>query len=672
MSSKEELYKLLLDSSPYGTMFFAYGVCVDCNPRAQQLLGCSKRAILGTSLDDNCSDEPVALAALKRQLNNALEDQQQRVQWELRDGTGSEQITLDIRPVGDSGRELVVTLFAALGGVAADREQSHAADAITAPTAPVSAATERDASALQAPQTPQLKVPEPLAAATNPSVDLADSPGQTPESLTVPVLALDTAPTTSATVRDSHPQHGDDQTSRAAVLHKLSRGKSSGQAPPQEYPTDRDLYFDNLTQLPNRQLLIETIRQYFLENEDRDICAAFLLVDLDHFKDINDSWGHAVGDQVLCKLAKVIAMLITEQSMVARMSGDEFLLFIPDIGQTLTEGAVLARDMATKVKELISHPIFYDGNEFILTASVGIALVNDHSTSAERALQYADTAMYEAKRKGRNGIAFFDHSIREKAQRQIGLNTRLRKAVDNQEFALFVQPQISLGDGRLVGGEALLRWVNADRVTNMPSEFIPLLESSGLIVDVGHWVIRTACEYVRGFMDDGLWDDEMCLGINISPRQFNDPQLLEVIQHSLESYNVDPRYLNFEVTENLVIEDVDEAIYKMEAIKELGSLFSIDDFGIGYSSMIYLKRLPFDWLKIDREFIRNIHRDPESRGVVEAILAVSRQYGLQVTAEGVEGPESLEILRKSGCDTYQGAHFSMPVPVERFRAMLAA
>ncbi len=676
MSSKEELYKLLLDSSPYGTMFFAYGVCVDCNPRAQQLLGCSKRAILGTSLDENCSDEPVALAALKRELNNALEDRQRRVQWELRDGSDSEQITLDIRPVGDSGRELVVTLFAALETVATNREHSHAADAIAGSAAPPMGAMEHNANPPRAsqPESPsdERNLTTVPAAAANPQVEFPDTAGQTPESSIAPVLTLDTAPTASATVRDCDPQHGDDRSSRAAVLHKLSRGKSSGLGPPQEYPTDRDLYFDNLTRLPNRQLLIETIRQYFLENADRDICAAFLLVDLDHFKDINDSWGHAVGDQVLCKLAKVIAMLITEQSMVARMSGDEFLLFIPDIGQTLTEGAVLARDMATKVKELISHPIFYDGNEFILTASVGIALVNDHSTSAERALQYADTAMYEAKRKGRNGIAFFDHSIREKAQRQIGLNTRLRKAVDNQEFALFVQPQISLRDGRLMGGEALLRWVNADRVTNMPSEFIPLLESSGLIVDVGHWVIRTACEYVRGFMDDGLWDDEMCLGINISPRQFNDPQLLEVIQHSLESYNVDPRYLNFEVTENLVIEDVDEAIYKMEAIKELGSLFSIDDFGIGYSSMIYLKRLPFDWLKIDREFIRNIHRDPESRGVVEAILAVSRQYGLQVTAEGVEGPESLEILRKSGCDTYQGAHFSMPVPVERFRTMLAA
>ncbi len=681
MSSKEELYKLLLDSSPYGTMFFAYGVCVDCNPRAQQLLGCSRRAILGTSLDDNCDDEPLALAGLKRQLNNALEDQQRRVQWELRDGADSELITLDIRPVGDSGRELVVTLFAGLESAAANHQRSSTADAIATSTPPLSAADGRNRNS-KGPQTTQPNIPVSQpdrqglttapAPTANPQAELADTPAQSPESLHVPVLTPDPALNIGAAVADSRLHQSGEQTSRAAVLHKLSRGKSSGQEPPEDYPPDRDLYFDNLTQLPNRQLLIETIRQYFLENQDRDICAAFLLVDLDHFKDINDSWGHAVGDQVLCKLARVISMLITEQSMVARMSGDEFLLFIPDIGQSLTEGAVLARDMATKVKELISHPIFYDGNEFILTASVGIALVNDHNTSAERALQYADTAMYEAKRKGRNGIAFFDHSIREKAQRQIGLNTRLRKAVDNQEFALFVQPQISLLDGSLTGGEALLRWVNADRVTNMPAEFIPLLESSGLIVDVGHWVIRTACEYVRGFMDDGLWDDGMCLGINISPRQFNDPQLLEVIQHSLESYNVDPRYLNFEVTENLVIEDVDEAIYKMEAIKELGSLFSIDDFGIGYSSMIYLKRLPFDWLKIDREFIRNIHRDPESRGVVEAILAVSRQYGLQVTAEGVEGPESLEILRKSGCDTYQGAHFSMPVPVERFRAMLAA
>ncbi|MCV6604161.1 MAG: EAL domain-containing protein, partial [Porticoccaceae bacterium] len=272
----------------------------------------------------------------------------------------------------------------------------------------------------------------------------------------------------------------------------------------------------------------------------------------------------------------------------------------------------------------------------------------------------------------RNGIAFFDPYITEKAQRQIGLNIRLRKALDNQEFALYIQPQIEVDTGRVIGGEALLRWVNTEKSHNMPSEFIPVLESSGLIVNVGHWVIRTACEYLRNFIDDGLWHDGMQMGINISPRQFRDPQLLEVVQHSITSYNVDPRHLNFEVTENLLIEDVDEVVSKMNAIKSLGSCFSIDDFGIGYSSMIYLKRLPFDHLKIDREFIRNIHRDPESRGVVEAIMAVSRQYGLQVIAEGVENAEALNVLTKVGCDSYQGAHYSMPVPVDRFRELLVA
>ena len=280
--------------------------------------------------------------------------------------------------------------------------------------------------------------------------------------------------------------------------------------------------------------------------------------------------------------------------------------------------------------------------------------------------------MYEAKRKGRNSIAFFDPCITEKAQRQIDMNTRLRKAMDNHEFVLYVQPQICVRSGKMLGGEVLLRWMSSDKVTNMPSEFIPVLESSGLIVDVGRWVIRTACEYVRNFIDQGIWQDHMRLSINVSPRQFRDPQLLEIVQHSMSSYDVNPKFLNFEVTENLVIDDVDEAIKKMEAIKSLGAMFSIDDFGIGYSSMIYLKRLPFDQLKIDREFIRNIHRDPESRGVVEAIMAVSKQYGLQVTAEGVENREALAILQELGCHSYQGAHFSMPVPCDHFTKLLAA
>ena len=613
MSSKEELYKLLLDTSPYGTLFFVYGICIDCNPRARQILDCDKQVLLGASLEDTELSEPLALITLKQKINTALEDELTDLDWQLQIGDSSENIALHIQRLGEDGKELIVTLLpgqSAAGNKGGEDDTSELLHGTEAALEPASLASTQ----------------------------------------------ASTQVTTYA--------------NRESVIDKLAG--QSAESRRHELGLDRDIYFDSLTQLPNRQLLIETIRQHQEETTDEPICSALMLIDLDHFKDINDSWGHNVGDQVLFKVARAIEPMIDDTVMVARMSGDEFMLFLPRAGDNPEQGAKNANAMAARVKEAIANPIFYDGNEFILTASVGIALLIDHETSAERALQYADTAMYEAKRKGRNGIAFYDQSISDKAQRQIGLNTRLRKAVDNQEFALYIQPQISVRDGDVVGGEALLRWVNADRVTNMPSEFIPLLEASGLIVEVGHWVIRTACEYIRNFIDEGLWKDHMRLGINISPRQFNDPQLLEVIEHSLRSYEVDPKYLNFEVTENLLIEDVDDVIRKMSAIKNLGAKFSIDDFGIGYSSMIYLKRLPFDWLKIDREFIRNIHSDTESRGVVDAILAVSRQYGLLVTAEGVEDQESLEILRKAGCDTYQGAHFSMPVPVDKFRDYLAA
>lgn len=632
MSSKEELYRVLLEHSPYGTLFFTYGICIDSNSKAREILGCDKRTLQGISLEETGLEEPLAVAALKQEIISCLGDGLGETTWQLIDGDKRETIGLNLQTLGESGSELLVTLIPARLSGSADIPDEPAHDAV-GPTRQCDrvASPEHDA-----------EVNDPALNEEEGEVSSAQRPAKEQS---------------SNAIKSGH------------VIDKLG---GIGGMRRYDASLDRDIYFDQLTGLPSRQLLIETIRQHQEETAEGLICAALMLIDLDHFKDINDSWGHDVGDQVLFKVARAIEPMIDDTAMVARMSGDEFMLFSPHAGDNPEQGAVNAMATATSIKEAIAQPIFYDGNEFILTASVGIALLIDHDTSAERALQYADTAMYEAKRKGRNGIAFFNRSIADKAQRQIGLNTRLRKAVDNQEFALYIQPQVDVENGRMMGGEALLRWVNADRVTNMPSEFIPLLESSGLIVDVGHWVIRTACEYIRNFIDEGIWEDHMRLGINISPRQFNDPQLIDVIEHSLRSYEINPAYLNFEVTESLMIEDVESVIKKMAEIKALGAQFSIDDFGIGYSSMIYLKRLPFDWLKIDREFIHNIHSDPESRGVVEAILAVSRQYGLQVTAEGVEDQQSLDILKTVGCDTYQGAHFSMPVSVDRFRQYLAA
>jgi diguanylate cyclase (GGDEF)-like protein/PAS domain S-box-containing protein len=636
MSSKEELYKVLVESVPYGTLFFAYGVCVDANKKALELLGCELKQLVGASLDSITGDESTALVDLKLQLKKALRDRSQEVVWQCPSNGGPTEVTLNIVYVTEDGKELVVML---------NRQQSGAEPILDKQdgTQGFSASSE---------------VP--------PSVGM--SPTAEPKDFESRIDPLRVDPELVA-----QPLEGEVVLDVGDIDLPILTGQVADTNSPQPWEkATRAHYFDTLTNLPNRQMLIQTVGTFLEEHQGQQVCGAMMMLDLDHFKDINDSWGHNVGDQVIKKVGRAVASLVTGDNMLARMSGDEFVLFIPRLSDNISQAAWDAQAVAEKIGEAVATPLFLDGHEVILTASVGIALLTDSSITADRVLQYADTAMYEAKRKGRNSIAFFDPCITEKAQRQVAMNTRLRKAMDNHEFVLYVQPQISVQTGELMGGEALLRWMNADKITNMPSEFIPVLESSGLIVDVGRWVIRTACEYVRNFIDQGIWAEHMRLSINISPRQFRDPQLFEIVQHSMKSYNIDPKYINFEVTENLVIEDVDEAIKKMEAIKSLGSMFSIDDFGIGYSSMIYLKRLPFDHLKIDREFIRNIHRDPESRGVVEAIMAVSKQYGLQVTAEGVENREALEILKELGCHSYQGAHFSMPVPCDRFTKLLAA
>lgn len=576
MDPREGLYKKLINSAPYGTLFFFHNVCLECSPSAERLLGCHRDQLIGSAIDQVCGDEAPAWLDLKQLLMEHSDSSEGLLRCTV--DRGHVALDLDVlvhRPNAD-GCELVVTLF------------------------------ERDAR----------------------------------QSLTEPSLGESRAPP------------------------YFARPAFDPGAPQRRY-------HDSLTGLPNRQYLIDRLTECLDGYRREQRCGALLMIDLDHFKDVNDSWGHPVGDQIIRKLAATLTRTVAPDHLLARLSGDEFVLFLPRLAGSVSQAAWEARQWAERIREMVAVPLFHDGHEVAITASIGIALVADNTVTAERALQQADSAMYEAKRRGRNGIAFFDPCITENARRQVGLNTRLRRAVDHQEFALYIQPQLSVTTNRLCGGEALLRWVSSENEFCAPADFIPVLEASGLIVNVGHWVIRTACEYLRSYLDAGLWQEHMRLGINISPRQFLDPQLFDVLRHSLNSYRIDPQYLDFEITESLLIHDVEEVIRKMKRIKSLGAQFSIDDFGIGYSSMVYLKRLPLDHLKIDREFIQNIHRDPECRGVVEAIMAVSRQYGFQVTAEGVERPESLEVLRKVGCDHYQGAHYSMPVNPDRFRTMLA-
>jgi len=619
MSSKEELYRAMLETAPYGTLFFVYGVCIDCNPKALAVFNCEKNQLVGSSLDEISGDETPAFLEFKLRIKQAIKSNQTKIRWSMPGVDGPKtSLLLNLQRVGHGDKEYIITLLE---------------DSITT-------------------LAPQVENGDHV-------IDEADRQDPKEEH--------------AAPAMSEHVPRADQQPPPRSDRRSTAKPDLMVFAPVEATPiTRQQRKFDGLTRLPNRVFLAERLSEYFSQNSSGELCGAMLMIDLDHFKDINDSWGHGVGDQVIKKLGLTIARCVSGENLLARIGGDEFVLFIPVISESIANAELNAQELAERVREMIAKPMFLDGHELSLTASIGIALLAETGLTPERAMQHADSAMYEAKRKGRNGIAFFDPGITEKAKRQIGLNTRLRKALDNQEFALYIQPQISVETGKLLGGEALLRWINPEKICNMPAEFIPVLESSGLIVNVGHWVIRTACEYIRSFIDEGLWRDHMELSINISPRQFVDKQLLDVVRHSLESYDIDPKYLNFEITENLLIDNVEDVIRKMNDIKSLGSKFSIDDFGIGYSSMAYLKRLPFDTLKIDREFIRNINCDVESRGVVEAIMAVSRQYGLDVVAEGVENIESLDILRDVGCHTYQGAHYSMPIPVDRFKRMLVA
>jgi EAL domain-containing protein (putative c-di-GMP-specific phosphodiesterase class I) len=387
-----------------------------------------------------------------------------------------------------------------------------------------------------------------------------------------------------------------------------------------------------------------------------------------------------VGNQILERAAETIKGLCTEHMEMDQVAGDSFLVLIKNIADSAEQAREASLAIANEIRCILTRPFFTESGEVSVTSSVGISVLYaglyyaspEVIISAEQAVQQAESAMFEAKRRGRDNVVLFDSQITRQARQRINMQSSLRKAVANQEFDLHVQPQVSTHSGDVVGGEVLLRWMHSGQAQRSPADFIPVLESSGMIVDVGLWVIRTSCEYLRNMLDQGLWTPDMQMAVNISPKQFHDPQLIKSLEHSLKSYDIRPDMLTLEVTETLLIDDFESVVDKMKKIRNMGTRFAIDDFGSGYSSMIYLKRLPLDILKIDREFITHLNSDKETLGLVEAIMMVAHHYGLDVVAEGVEKREVLDILRSLGCEKYQGAHFSMPVSLDKFQRLLVA
>lgn len=428
-------------------------------------------------------------------------------------------------------------------------------------------------------------------------------------------------------------------------------------------------FHDSLTDLPNRALLLETLNRELDRSRRHEYCGAVLFIDLDHFKKINDSLGHPAGDLVLQSVSQRLRSACRGEDTIARLGGDEFVIVVPELDGNLESAAGKALDVAEKVRNLVSQPIEVQDQWLSVTCSIGIAMFPENNVDVHGILRYADTAMYHAKGEGRDAVEFFSEAMAAMVNRHLVLENQLRAAIEHEQFVMYFQPQVDCVNNRIIGAELLLRWQHPEMGLVPPAEFIPILESSKLIIPVGLWLLRAAFLQINQWVEKGIWQPSWKLGINISPRQFRDKTFVDDVKTLLQQTGVMPQLIEFEITESIVIHSIDEAVITMQKLRDLGISFSLDDFGTGYSSLGYLKVLPVDAIKIDRTFVRDMCEDPHDAAIVDATLALSRRIGLAVIAEGVEQEEQLAQLRQLRCRSYQGFLYSRPVTASHFEAL---
>jgi diguanylate cyclase (GGDEF)-like protein/PAS domain S-box-containing protein len=424
-------------------------------------------------------------------------------------------------------------------------------------------------------------------------------------------------------------------------------------------------YHDALTGLPNRLLLRDRLTQALGHAHRLGRPLAVMFVDVDHFKLINDTLGHAVGDRLLRGLAERLSACVREDDTVARMGGDEFTFVFS--GMTRPEDA--AR-MAEKVLRAVAEPFDLDGRDLRVTASLGIAVYPVDGDGPDGLLQSADAAMYRAKEQGRNNYQLCTPGMNDRALERMALEGELRHALEGEELLLHYQPLVQASTGRVVGTEALLRWQHPERGLLMPDQFIPVAEESRLILPIGDWVLRVACRQLRSWHEAGFPDLRM--SVNLSARQFQQPRLVALIRECLDGAGLEPRFLELEITESIAMSNVAWTAEVLEALRAMGIRISIDDFGTGQSSLSYLKHFPLSTLKIDQSFVRDIAFDPEGEAIVNAVIALAHVLGLSVVAEGVETEAQLAFLRSAGCEEFQGYLFSRPVSPEALGELLVA
>ncbi|HEY5994411.1 MAG TPA: EAL domain-containing protein [Gallionellaceae bacterium] len=421
--------------------------------------------------------------------------------------------------------------------------------------------------------------------------------------------------------------------------------------------------YDTVTGLPNRNLLHDRISHAISYARRYDKIAAVLFIDLDDFKVVNDSLGHNVGDKLLRELGKRLTGCVRETDSVARLGGDEFVILLT--GMAHRDGVVF---VAEKVLDSLSRPFLLEGHEIFISSSIGIATFPKDGEDEQTLLKHADSAMYHAKERGKGHYQFYAAEMNELALERLSMINDLHRALERNEFVLHYQPQVNLKTGKITGVEALVRWQHPQKGMVAPAKFISVAEETRLILPLGEWVLHQACEQAVKWHKDGY---DIIIAVNISALQVEEQRLVELVDDALRTTGINPKYLELELTENVLIERSD-AIYRIfQQLREKGVRMAIDDFGTGYSSLSYLSKLPIDKLKIDRTFVRNIAEDADVRSIAEAIISMAHSLRLKAIAEGVETPEQMEFLRRLNCDEMQGFQFSRAMPADAVSAMLA-
>jgi diguanylate cyclase (GGDEF)-like protein/PAS domain S-box-containing protein len=427
-------------------------------------------------------------------------------------------------------------------------------------------------------------------------------------------------------------------------------------------------FYDPLTDLPNRRLLSDRLQQAQASLARTGKEGAVLFIDLDNFKALNDTQGHDVGDLLLVQVAKRLKTCVREGDTVARLGGDEYVVVLEDLSGDPVEAATQAKAVGKKILLALNKPYQLVGHEYRNTPSIGVTLLNDPHQSIEDMLKQADIAMYQAKKSGRNTLQFFDPKMQEAINTRVTVEKELLAAIEACEFQLHYQAQVD-ESGRILGAEAMIRWNQPTKGIIAPDKFIPLAEETGLILPIGAWVIDTACAQLKAWQKHDK-ATALAIAVNVSAKQLQHEDFVAQVKSSVEKYLISPSLLKLELTESMLVENVEETIAKIEELRRLGIRFSLDDFGTGYSSLQYLKKIPLDQLKIDQSFVRGLESDRHDRYIVRTVIAIAQSLELDVIAEGVETRGQLKLLHDKGCTSYQGYLFGKPLPIEQFEMHL--